>query len=51
MSLMKYLILEFLDVRHTNPSFVPQHIFVIFQETRRLFFVDVALYFLDLPIF
>jgi hypothetical protein len=24
-SLSKYLILQFLDVRHTNPSFVPQH--------------------------
>jgi hypothetical protein len=33
-SLSKYLILQFLDVRHTNPSFVPQHTFVIFGKTR-----------------
>jgi lipid-A-disaccharide synthase-like uncharacterized protein len=26
----KYLILQFLDVRHTNPSLVPQHSFLIF---------------------
>jgi hypothetical protein len=34
MSLMKYLILQLLDVRHTNPSLVPQHTFIIFRETR-----------------
>jgi hypothetical protein len=33
-SLMKYLILQFLDVRHTNPPLVPQHTFIILQETR-----------------
>jgi hypothetical protein len=29
-SLMKYLILQLLDVRHTDPSFVPQHSLLIF---------------------
>jgi hypothetical protein len=33
-SLSKYLILQFLDVRHTNPSFVPQHSFIIFLKFR-----------------
>jgi hypothetical protein len=33
-SLSKYLILQFLDVRHTNPSFVPQHTLVILSKTR-----------------
>jgi hypothetical protein len=30
-SLSKYHILQFLVVRHTNPSFVPQHTLVIFS--------------------
>jgi hypothetical protein len=30
MGLTKYLILQFLDIRQTNPSFVPQYSFVIF---------------------
>jgi hypothetical protein len=51
MCFMKYLILQHLDVRHTNPFLVPQHTFIIFRETRRLFFLDVALYLLDLLIF
>jgi hypothetical protein len=51
MCFMKYLILQFLDVRHTNPSHVPQHTFLIFQKTRRLLFLDVALNLLDLLIF
>jgi hypothetical protein len=34
MSLLKYLILESLDVRHINPSFIPQHSFVILRKTR-----------------
>jgi hypothetical protein len=29
-SLMKYIILELLDVRHTNPPLVSQHTFIIF---------------------
>jgi hypothetical protein len=29
MSLMKYLILQLLDVRHKNPPLVPQHTFII----------------------
>jgi hypothetical protein len=32
MSLMKYLILQLLDVRHTYPSFVPQHSLIIFLK-------------------
>jgi hypothetical protein len=31
MSPSKYLILQFLDVRHTNASFLPQHYLVIFS--------------------
>jgi hypothetical protein len=50
MCFTKYLILQLLDIRHTNPSLVPQHT-IIFRETRRLFFLDVALYFLNLLIF
>jgi hypothetical protein len=30
MRLMKYLILQLLDVRHTNPPLVPLHSFLIF---------------------
>jgi hypothetical protein len=33
MSLMKYLILQLLDVRHTNLSFVPQHSLIILRKT------------------
>jgi hypothetical protein len=33
-SLMKYLILQLPDVRHTNPPLVPKHTFIILQETR-----------------
>jgi hypothetical protein len=50
-SLMKYLILQLLDVRHTNPSLVPQHTFIIHGETRLFFFLDVLLYLLHLLIF
>jgi hypothetical protein len=28
-SLTKYLILQLLDIRHTNPPLVPQHTFII----------------------
>jgi hypothetical protein len=28
-SLMKYLILQLLDARHTNPPLVPQHTFIV----------------------
>jgi hypothetical protein len=34
MCLMKYLILQLINVRHTNPPLVPQHTFIILQETR-----------------
>jgi hypothetical protein len=30
MSLTKYLVLQFLDVRHTDLSFVPQYTLIIF---------------------
>jgi hypothetical protein len=33
MGLTKYLILQFLDVRHTNPSFLPKYSFVIFCKS------------------
>jgi hypothetical protein len=33
MSLSKYLILQFLDIRHIDPSFVPQHSLVIFHKS------------------
>jgi hypothetical protein len=48
MSLSKYLILQLLDVRHTDPSFVPQYSLVIFCKSRRLLFLDVALYLLEI---
>jgi hypothetical protein len=51
MCFTKYLIHQFFDVRHTNPSLVPQHSFIILQETRQFFFLDVVLYPLDLLIF
>jgi hypothetical protein len=50
-SLSKYLILQFLDVRHTNPSFIPQHSLVIFRKYGRLLFLDITRYLLDLLIF
>jgi hypothetical protein len=50
-SLTKYLILQLLDVRHTNLPLVPQYTFIIIRETRRLFRLDVAFYLLDLLIF
>jgi hypothetical protein len=31
-SLTTYLILQFLDVRHTSPSFVPQYCWIIFLK-------------------
>jgi hypothetical protein len=33
-SLSKYLIPQLLGVRHTHPSFVPQHTLVIFHKSR-----------------
>jgi hypothetical protein len=51
MRFTKYLILQFLDVGHTNPSFVPQRSFLIFQKARQLLFLDIALNLLDLLIF
>jgi hypothetical protein len=50
-SFSKYLILHFLDVRHTNPSFVPQYTLIIFQKSRRLLFLDVVFYLLDPLVF
>jgi hypothetical protein len=51
MRFTKYLILQFLDARHTYPPLVPQHTFLILQETRRLLFLDIALNLLDLLVF
>jgi hypothetical protein len=31
-SLMKYLILQLLDIRHIDPSFVPQYTLIIFHK-------------------
>jgi hypothetical protein len=50
-SVTKYLILQLIDVRHANPPLLPQHTFIILRETWRFFFLDVALYLLDLMIF
>jgi hypothetical protein len=33
MSLSKYLVLQLLDDRHTDPSFVPQHTLVVFRKS------------------
>jgi hypothetical protein len=49
--LMKYLILQLLNIRHTDPSFVPQHSLLIFQKTRLLLFLDVTLDLMNLLIF
>jgi hypothetical protein len=49
-SLSKYLTLQFLDIRHTNPSFVPQHTLVIFRK-RRLLFLNITLYPMGLLVF
>jgi hypothetical protein len=46
-SLLKYLIIQLLDVRHTDPSFVPQYALIIFRETRRLLFLNIMLYLMD----
>jgi hypothetical protein len=32
MSLSRYLVLQLFDVRHTDPSFVPQHTLVLFHK-------------------
>jgi hypothetical protein len=32
-SLSKYLVLQLLDVRHTDPSFVPQYTLVVFCKS------------------
>jgi hypothetical protein len=51
MCFMKYPILQFLDVRHTNPPLVPQHTFLILRKIKRLLFLDITLNLLDLLIF
>jgi hypothetical protein len=48
MGLLKYLILQFLNIRPTNPSFVPQYSFIIFLKFRWFLLLDIALYLLDL---
>jgi hypothetical protein len=47
----KYLILQLLDIRHIDPSFVLQHSFLISRKARRLLFLDVAHNLLDFLIF
>jgi hypothetical protein len=51
MCFTKYLIIQLLDVKHTDPSFISQHSFIIFHKTKRLRFLDVMLYLLDLLVF
>jgi hypothetical protein len=50
-SLLMYLILQLIDVRQTNPSFVPWHVLVIFCKSEWLLFLDIALPFLNLLVF
>jgi hypothetical protein len=50
-SLSIYLILQLLNVRHTNPFLVPQHSLVIFHKFERLLFLDIALSLLNLLVF
>jgi hypothetical protein len=47
----KYLVLQLLDARHTNPPLVPLHTFLIFRKNGRLLFLDIALNLLDLVVF
>jgi hypothetical protein len=49
--LSKYLVLQLLDARPTNPSFVSQHTLVIFHKSGRLLFHNIMLYPLDLLMF
>jgi hypothetical protein len=51
MCFTKYLILQFHDVRHTNPSLVPQYSFLILRKVGQLLFLYTALNHLDLLIF
>jgi hypothetical protein len=51
MSDTKYLILHQLEVRHTDPSFVSQHSFIIFHKTKPLIFLDITLNLMDLFVF
>jgi hypothetical protein len=50
-SLSKYLILQFLSIRHTHPFFVPQHTLVTFHKFGHLPFLGIMLYLLDLLVF
>jgi hypothetical protein len=50
MSLTQHLILQLLDVRHTNPPLV-LHALSPRVPSSRFFFLDVVLYLLDLLIF
>jgi hypothetical protein len=51
MHFTKYLILQFLEVRHTSPSLIPQQTFLIFRKPRRLLVLDIAFNVLDLFVF
>jgi hypothetical protein len=50
-SLLKYLILQLIDIRHTYPFFVPQYTLVIFRKSGRLLFLNITLYLIDLLVF
>jgi hypothetical protein len=50
-SFSKYLVLQPLDVRHANPSFIPQHTLVVFHKSEQIFFLDITFYLLDLLVF
>jgi hypothetical protein len=41
-------IFQFFDVRHTNPSFVPQYSLFTFRKSRWLLFLGIALYLLNI---
>jgi hypothetical protein len=49
--LSKFLILQFLDIRHTDHSFVPQHTLIIFHKSRQHLFLNLGLYLPDLLVF
>jgi hypothetical protein len=50
MSFSEYDALNFLDIRYTNPSFVPKYTLIIFSETRGLAFDYILLNLLELLI-
>jgi hypothetical protein len=51
MSFSEYCVLNLLDIRYTNPPFIPKYTLIIFSETRGLAFGYILLNLLDLLIF